>query len=225
MKSRKILKAGILTALLGIPALSFVLLKIFGSNSFDLPHYFPQIGDDGEVMIVAGDTLFTKVPDFTLIGTKGESVDITEGKVRVVNFFFTRCGTICPIINTNLIKVAEVFKKDDRVEFVGITVDPVFDTPDVLKQYSEAIGGKDLNYQFLTGDKKRIYDLAIEGFKLPVADASEYDKSIKDIDEMFIHSDKVLLIDNQGYVRGIYGGTDKADVDRLKVEIKVLLSQ
>ncbi len=225
MKSRKILKAGILVALLGIPALSFVFLKIFGSNSFDLPHYFPQIGDDGEVVIVAGDTVFTKVPEFTLVGTKGDSVAIKEGKVRVVNFFFSRCGTICPIINTSLIKVAEVFKKDDRVEFVGITIDPVFDTPDILKQYSEAIGGKGLNYQFLTGDKKEIYGLAIEGFKLPVADASEYDRNIKDIDEMFIHSDKVLLIDNQGYVRGIYGGTDKADVDRLKVEIKVLLSQ
>jgi protein SCO1/2 len=104
-------------------------------------------------------------------------------------------------------------------------VDPKYDTPEVLHTYSRALGLDGLNYRLLTGDKKYIYDLSIQGYRLPVADASEYDNTISDIDQMFIHSDKVLLIDKRGYFRGIYSGTKKDEMDRLKVEIKVLLSQ
>jgi len=65
--------------------------------------------------------------------------------------------------------------------------------------------------------------LAIKGFKLPVSDASDYDKNIVDIDQTFIHSDKLLLIDKYGHIRGIYEGTNKSEIERLVVEIKVLL--
>ena len=88
-----------------------------------------------------------------------------------------------------------------------------------LAQKYDAKTGK---WFFLTGDKKTIYDLAIKGYKLPAADASEYDKNIKSIDETFIHSEKLLLIDKEGYVRGIYDGTYSPDVERLVAEIKVL---
>ncbi|MCC5648204.1 hypothetical protein LC607_36135, partial [Nostoc sp. CHAB 5824] len=65
--------------------------------------------------------------------------------------------------------------------------------------------------------------LAIKEFKLPTADASEYEKEIESIDETFIHSDKLLLRGGGGYFRGIYEGTDKDEINRLIVEIKVLL--
>ena len=67
--------------------------------------------------------------------------------------------------------------------------------------------------------------MAIKGFKLPVADATEYDSNITNIDETFIHSDKLLLIDQDGYFRGIYSGTDKFEIDRLMVEVKVLITK
>lgn len=218
------LKAGILFAILGIPVLTFIFLKLFGKNNFDLPYFFPETDDSGEVMIVEQDTVFSRMAPFTLVNTQGDSTTVQPGGVTVVNFFFSRCGTICPIANTLMVKVAESFKNNPGVHFYGITVDPKYDTPEVLRFYARALGMDRLQYDLLTGDKGYIYDLSIKGFRLPVADASEYDSKITNIDEMFIHSDKVMLIDQQGYFRGIYSGTKKSEMDRLKVEIKVLLS-
>jgi len=218
------LKAGILFAILGIPVLTFIFLKLFGKNNFDLPYFFPETDDSGEVIVVEQDTVFSRMAPFTLVNTKGDSTTVQPGGVTVVNFFFSRCGTICPIANTLMVKVAESFKNNSGVHFYGITVDPKYDTPEVLRSYARALGMDRLKYDLLTGDKAYIYDLSIKGFRLPVADASEYDSKITNVDEMFIHSDKVMLIDQQGYFRGIYSGTRKSEMDRLKVEIKVLLS-
>jgi protein SCO1/2 len=220
----KSLKSVILITILVVPALVYVFLKNFGSNRFDLPYYFPVLDESGEVKIINGDTTFSKAPEFKLLKENSDTLAYSPGKVTIVYFFFSRCGTICPITNTNMVKVADVFKTNKEVNFYGITVDPKFDTPEVLKTYGRALGVDRLNFNLLTGDKKYIYDLSIKDFRLPVADASEYDKNISNIDEMFIHSDKVMLIDREGFFRGIYTGTSKEEMDRLKLEIKVLLS-
>jgi protein SCO1 len=224
MKFNK-LKAGILIATLGVPALVFIFFKIFGSNNFDLPRYFPVIADNGEVKMSKGDTVFNQIPQFTLLNEEGKQSIIGRGDIKVVSFFFSRCGTICPTTNANIKRVAELIPNNTDLKFYSISIDPKYDTPGVLKAYRFSQKFNATNWSFLTGDKKYIYDLAIKNFKLPVADASEYDKGISNIDETFIHSDKLLLIDKQGYCRGIYGGTDKFEIDRLILEIKVLLSQ
>lgn len=220
----KTLKAGILFVLLGIPVLTFIFLKLFGKNNFDLPYFFPETDESGEVKMIAEDTVFSRLSPFTLLNTNGDSTTVQPGQITVVNFFFSRCGTICPIANTLMVKVAENFKNNPNVHFYGISVDPKYDTPEVLRLYARALGMDRLHYDLLTGDKKYIYDLSIRDFRLAVADASEYDPAVTQVDEMFIHSDKVMLIDTDGYFRGIYGGTQKSEMDRLKLEIKVLLS-
>jgi protein SCO1 len=224
---KKSFKTGILIATLCVPAFVFIFLKLFGENVFDLPYFFPTIADDGEVMIVKGDTVFNKAPNFVLTNQNNQQFNFNNknNDIKVVSFFFSRCGTICPTTNQNLARVQELFKNNDNIKLISISIDPVYDTPDKLKAYAESYKANAEKWQFLTGDKKYIYDLAIKGFKLPVADASEYDKSIKSIDETFIHSDKLLLVDNKGFFRGIYSSTDKFEIDRLIVEIKVLLKK
>jgi protein SCO1 len=224
---KKSFKTGILIATLCVPAFVFIFLKLFGENVFDLPYFFPKIADDGEVMIVKGDTVFNKAPNFVLTNQNNQQFNFNNknNDIKVVSFFFSRCGTICPTTNQNLARVQELFKNNEIIKLISISIDPVYDTPDKLKAYAESYKAKAEKWQFLTGDKKYIYDLAIKGFKLPVADASEYDKSIKSIDETFIHSDKLLLVDNKGFFRGIYSSTDKFEIDRLIVEIKVLLKK
>lgn len=219
------LKAGILFVLLGIPALAFIFLKVFGKNNFDLPYFFPKVDEGGEASVVNGDTLFNQVPAFKLINQNGDSLGYKPANTTVVFTFFSRCGTICPMINHNIIQVAENFKEKSAVNFLGISVDPKHDSSAVLKQMQKSLGSEGLNINYLSGDKSYIYKLLIKDFKLSVADASEYNQEIKHIDEAFIHTSKVLLIDRKGYVRGIYDGTLKEDMDRLKVEIKVLESQ
>ena len=223
--TKKYFKAGILIATLGIPVFVFLFLKFFGKNNFDLPYFFPVIAENGEVKVINGDTIFHQPPSFQLIDQNNRPFKYksTDGGIRIISFFFSRCGTICPTTNSNLSRIQEKFK--DKVSLISITVDPVYDTPKVLSAYSKKHQAKLGLWFFLTGDKRYIYNLAIKGFKLPVADANEYDQNIKSIDETFIHSDKLLLIDDRGFIRGIYSSTDKFEIDRLVVEIKVLLTK
>ncbi len=223
--TKKYFKAGILLAALGIPVFVFLFLKFFGKNNFDLPYFFPVIAENGEVKVINGDTIFHQPPSFQLFDQNKRSFEYnpSKGGIRILSFFFSRCGTICPTTNSNLNRVQEKFK--DKISIISITVDPVYDTPEVLNVYAKKYQDKLGLWYFLSGDKKYIYNLAIKGFKLPVADANEYDQNIKSIDETFIHSDKLLLIDDRGFIRGIYSSTDKFEIDRLVVEIKVLLTK
>ncbi len=223
--SKKFLKAGILLGILVIPAFVFVFLNTFGENRFDLPYYFPVLDESGKIVMSEGDTVFHQAPDFVLTAQDGDTFRLNDlaRDIKVVNFFFSRCGTICPLMNSTIDRVARNFKDKDPLHFLSVTVDPEFDTPEILRNYARDNQYHLQNRSFLTGDKSYIYDLAIRGFKLPVADASMYDAEVRNIDEQFIHSEKVLLLDGQNYIRGIYDGVDKEDAERLKLEIKVLL--
>ncbi|WP_337041540.1 SCO family protein [Emticicia sp. 17c] len=222
--SKNTVKAGILIVILVIPAFIFIFLKLFGNNYYKLPYLMPELTEEGQVMMKGADTVYHRIPDFELIDQNGQKFSSaqTKGKIYVADFFFTRCGTICPKLSSSMLRVQDIFANDADVLMVSHSVDPTHDTPAVMKEYAKKYEAHEGKWFFLTGDKKSIYDLAIKGYKLPVADASEYDKNIKNVDEMFIHSEKILLIDKEGYIRGIYDGTFNADVERLIAEVKVL---
>jgi protein SCO1 len=103
------------------------------------------------------------------------------------------------------------------VKIASFTVNPEYDTPEVLKEYGERYGADATKWYFLTGDREEIYELAKKGFFLPVMQVEGQQE--------FIHSEKFMLVDRDRYVRGIYDGTDAEDVDRLIIEIKVLLDE
>ncbi|CAH0997017.1 hypothetical protein EMA8858_03154 [Emticicia aquatica] len=217
-------KVGILIGILAVPTFIFVFLKLFGQNYYTLPYFMPEIDETGQVIVKGADTVFHKIPTYELVDQKGQKFSSarTKGKIYVADFFFTRCGTICPKISNNLTRIQSIFSADTNVIIVSHSVDPKHDSSAVLQKYAQKYDAKYGKWYFLTGDKKILYDIAIKGYKLPVADASDYDKKIKEVDETFIHSEKLLLIDKEGYIRGIYDGTYSLDVERLIGEIKVL---
>ena len=217
-------KVGILIGILGVPIFVFVMLKLFGQNYYKLPYLMPEMDETGQVVMVGKDTVFHKIPTYELTDQDGTKFISTQmrGKIYVADFFFTRCGTICPKLSTNLSRIQSVFSADDNVIIVSHSVDPKHDSPAVLQKYAEKYDARKRKWFFLTGEKKTMYNIAIKGYKLPAADASEYDNKIRSIDETFIHSEKLLLIDKEGYIRGIYDGTYPPDVERLVAEIKVL---
>ena len=225
-------KAGILLATLLVPALLYLFLRFGTQNHYALPRYLPKIDSAangplmGSVTLTNGDkiidTLYNHIPPFRLIDQDGRTVDqsIVKNKIYVAAFFFTRCGTICPRISSQLTRVQDVFRNKPEVVLVSHTVDPEHDRPAQLKAYAtkyEAIEGK---WYFLTGNKVDIYNLAMHGYYLPTVDAGVKEGKP---DETFIHSEKLVLVDKEGIVRGFYDGTDKEDVDRLILEIRVLL--
>ncbi len=208
----KYLKAGILLFLIGIPAFLFSLLDIsepYGKVS--LQKYYPQ-GIDS----LSNDTLYHRVPNYSFINQDNKRIDSTffEGKIQVVDFKFTKCTGICPTMTSNMVDVYSVFLDDLDLVFMSFTVDPENDSPEVLKEYQYQYKIRNKNWAFLTGDSKDIYGLARQGFYI----SGYYDENNKD----FVHSEKVILVDKEGIIRGYYDATDKEDVVRLKVEIKVL---
>ena len=230
-------KTGILFLVLIVPVFVYIGLKTFGTNHFSLPRYVPAIDSTtGEIKMAKRlnprwneaemDTVFQTIPDFTLIDEAGKSFSAKtlKGKIYVASFFFTRCTTICPKITTQLSRVQDTFYQDPEVQLLSISVDPKFDEPSKLAAYAKRFDANSKQWHFLTGEKKVIYPLVLKGFHVPLADASEYDAAIKNPDETFIHSERLVLVDKEGIIRGFYDGTDKKEVDRLLVEIKVLKS-
>ncbi len=225
-------KAGILLIVLLVPALAYILLRGLTQNHYQLRRYIPVIDStNGEPVIgkqindfgkEVEDTLFRTVPGFRLTNQDGGITDSTtvKGKIHVAAFFFTRCGTICPKIASELTRVQDIFRENADIVFLSYSVDPEHDKPAQLKEYAKRYGAIPGKWYFLTGDKAQIYTLAQRGYFLPVVDHGvTYGKP----DETFIHSEKLVLVDKAGHIRGFYDGTDKNDVDRLILEMRVLL--
>jgi len=171
----------------------------------------------GEKKAVDKDTVYHTIGDFSLINQYGETVskETVKNKIYVANFFFATCQSICPEMSTNLIDVQKAFEKDDSLLILSHSVNPLHDTVEVLMNYASTYNAKKGKWHLLTGDKKQIYDLARTSY---LVNAIEDDGS----PEGFIHGEWFFLIDTKGRMRGIYDGTDKAQVKRLIDEIRIL---
>ena len=137
-----------------------------------------------------------KVPEFNFFNQNGELVSNNDyiGKVYIVEFFFTTCTTICPVMNTNLIHIQNSFTKFSDFGIASFSINPEYDTVDILNQYAKENGIVNSNWNLMTGDRSEIYKLANDGFNLYTAASSDF------IDG-FEHSGYFALIDKQGFIR------------------------
>ncbi len=137
-----------------------------------------------------------KVPEFNFVNQNAELVSNSDyiGKVYIVEFFFTTCTTICPIMNTNLIHIQNSFTKFSDFGIASFSINPEYDTVDILNQYANENGIVNSNWNLMTGDRSEIYKLANDGFNLYTAASSDF------IDG-FEHSGYFALIDKQGFIR------------------------
>lgn len=145
---------------------------------------------------ISGDGKMRKVPPFSFLNQ--DSVLVTDkdylGKVYVVEFFFTSCPTICPIMTTNLLELQESFGEREDFGIASFTINPRYDTPSILRKYAEKHGAVDPDWNFLTGDQGEIYRLAREGFYILAQEQT-------DAPGGFEHSGMFALIDKKGYIR------------------------
>lgn len=164
------------------------------------------------------DTAYFKVPDFSFIDQDGDTVTqkIMQGKVTVVDFFFTTCKTVCIDMVSNLHKIQEKFITDNDVLILSHTVDPEADSVKQLFKYSVDNDVNPKMWKLLTGDKKELYKQARQGYFVT---AMQGDGGPSD----FIHEQKFILIDKSGRIRGYYDGTEKTEVDQLIKDIQMLL--
>jgi protein SCO1/2 len=176
-----------------------------------------------------------KVPDFLFLNQ--DSIYISNedflGKVYVAEFFFSRCPSICPIMNKNMKVLYDRFGDRDDFAIASFTIDPENDTPSVLKKYAEAYVDKNSSWQFLTLDKPTVYELANKGFNI-------FASINPAVTGGFEHQGYFALIDQNGFIRSrrddygnpivYYMGIDQEEdkeqgVDQLLVDIEKLLNE
>ncbi len=219
----KLFKAGALILLLAVPVLVYIFLKCFGENHYGLRTFFPI---DVEKHIVDGkevnDTIFHTVPDFKFKDQYGNEVTQKQldGGVYVADFFFTTCGSICPKMSNQLERVQDMFKDNQHVKIISHTVDPETDSVSVLAAYAKLHNATKDKWYFVTGDKQSLYDLGQKGYFI-----STLQDTTLPIEDQFIHSEKLILVDKEKHIRGYYNGTDPKEVDKLLLEIKILLHE
>ncbi|GAB3653900.1 SCO family protein [Echinicola sediminis] len=218
MKVVRILQGMVLVCILMIPVLIILFLRNFSENKYDIPVLYENGVEDP-----FGDCNYTTegqhyIPEFTFVAQDSSQVGKAEmeGKITIVDFFFTSCPSICPVMSLEMERIQDAFRAEPEVQLFSISIDPEYDTPEVLSAYAERHGAKEDKWFFLNGQKEAVYDLARCGFVLPTIDG-------KGVPEDFIHSDKLALIDSEGRIRGYYSGTNREDVDRLILETKILL--
>ena len=179
---------------------------------------------DIEVSVTDGvesiDTIYPRIPAFKYLNQDSiwVSSKSMKGKVWIANFFFTSCPSICPPMISQM-KRLNILTQDvaDEVQFMSFSIDPKTDQPHVLKKYIQIQGIKSKNWQFFTGNEAATHALGVDHFMVH-----------SDKDPMaaggFAHSDGMVLVDKEGYVRGIYRGTFTKEVDQLNTDLRKLLS-
>lgn len=181
---------------------------------------------DGETGLLT----YRKAPKFSLTDQNNQTItnETYKGKVYVVEFFFSTCPSICPIMNRNMVDIQNTFFGNPNFGIASITIDPEHDTSKVLKEHADILGVKSSNWHMMTGDKDYIYSIANKGFDI-------YAGENKEVIGGFEHSGLFALIDKKGFIRSrkdesgnplfYYDGLKKEGVRAIKEDIKKLLNE
>lgn len=159
------------------------------------------------------------VPGTVLLDENGRRVtlDANRGFVTVYDFIYTNCSGTCPMMTAAMRRLTPKISKDAKVKFVSISVDPARDTPQVLHEYARRVRNDD-RWTFLTGDRKTIVDLSVNGFKLAAGDPGPGGDPL-------LHSSKFAVADSSGTIREYYGGTDGDAADHVANTVRDLLRE
>jgi protein SCO1/2 len=178
---------------------------------------------------------FNKVPDFQFTNQEGKTISNIDykGKVYVVEFFFTTCPTICPIMNQNMLSIQNEFFGNPNFGIASISITPQIDTPEIMKEYAKEHNITHKNWHLLTGKSEEIvYTLSNKGFKLYAGKGDEEHGG-------FEHSGLFALVDKNGFIRSrkdefgnpimYYRAIEEQgfpnQIVELKKDIKILLNE
>ena len=161
--------------------------------------------------------VYGKLPAFSLVNRDGRTIRLEDlaGAPWVADFIFTRCPASCPMMSARMARLDRSFPRDVDVRLVSVSVDPAYDTPEVLERYARKLQAPE-RWLFLTGEREDVRRLSIEGFKLGL-----------DMDpppgmagpEPILHSTRFVLVDGEGQIRGYYEAFDEASTEKLRRDL------
>jgi protein SCO1/2 len=237
MTMNRFTKTGLLLFMLVAPVFLFLYLRFFGQNHYDLPRYHPVTDrQTGAVQRVPRanrawyepevDTVFHQVPAFRLLDADNRWVTnaVTTGRIQVVSFVPERCGENCRRVLAQINRVLEVFYDNPAVLALTFTADA--NASARLRAWVDEYEARPDRWLFLRGTAAQVDSLLEKGYRFDAPYPTERQRNGKRLpaSETFARNEKLLLVDKAGVIRGYYDGTDKKDVDRLILEIRVLNS-
>ena len=165
------------------------------------------------------DTVYPKMIDFSYLNQDSILIYSSEmkGKIWIADFFFTSCPTICPKMTEQMKRLNGMTKDiNEHIQYMSFSINPKYDTPEQLRKYIQVHKINAKNWQFFTGNEARTHDLGINNFQIFAGqDASAAGG--------YAHTAAFALVDKDGYVRGVYLGTDPKEVNKLEKDLRKLL--
>ena len=216
-------KKAILGLMLAIvmPFTGYWLVKYYSEAAVHMPrrYFFDSVVNTEKNGKLNTDTIWHQAKNIRLINQLGKTItlDSLKGKILVVDFFFTRCPTICPGMARGIKKLQASFanSKDSIVQFISVSIDPERDSVTRLRAFANRYTSNHDSWWFVTGNKKEIYDFALQDLKANVADVNA--------DTAFPHTENFFLLDRDRVVRGWYNGFDTLKQAQLVRDIPLLM--
>ena len=204
-----------------LPLSLYLMMRAVNDGNIKIPRYYridgiEAVQKDGKTY---NDTIFHQVADLELTNQLGEKVSLNktlQGKVLAINFMFTTCQTVCPRITREVSKIQKAYEKKnpDWVQFISITIDPDRDSVAALRVYADNYKANHDRWYFLTGSKDAIFHYAKEELGVVL---QEYGGA-----EGTVHSENIILLDKDRYIRGYYNASEPEEVARCAQDIAVL---
>ncbi len=203
-----------------LPVTGYLLVDYYSKTATQMPgRYFydsVRIAEkNGKTMY---DTVWHHVSSMEFANQFGRRVSLADlkGKIIVLDFFFTRCPSICPRLAKAMKRLQNSFTNNDSiVQFVSISVDPVHDSVPELRKWAERFDVDPDSWWVLTGNRDSIYHFAINEMKANIADVS--------VDTSFVHTEDFFLLDKERIIRGWYNGLDSVAQKKLVRDIPLLM--
>ncbi|MBG29545.1 MAG: hypothetical protein CMI31_06035 [Opitutae bacterium] len=168
-----------------------------------------RLGSDGEIPVISN------VSPFQLTDQDQQTftADDLEGKVTVIDFFFTQCTGLCPRLSKEMTLLQKRFDRLEDFQLVSVSVDPENDTAEKIAQFIELHGIDTKNWDLLTGSKETVRQLMVEDLKLPM------------VEDPRLHADRLILIDRNLKVRGSYSLSNESAMSRLPRDVRRLIKE
>ena len=162
---------------------------------------------------------YATLSDFSLVDQNNDPISLKtfNGKIWIADFIFTRCAGPCPILSSYMQRMQGMLSHSPEVVLVSFSVDPEYDTPEVLAKYASTFGAEKDKWFFLTGDREVIFDIARSSLKLSVESETEI--------APIIHSTRFVLIDETGGLRGYYDSNEDGFINELISDVRILLNE
>jgi len=159
-----------------------------------------------------------RIAPFALLDQEGQSVtrDALEGRIHIASFIYTNCAGICPLITRRLTSVYDAVRDDPEVLLVSYSVTPEVDTVEVLGSFAEERGVESDSWKLVTGERAAIYRLARDSY------FADEDLGGERTADDFLHTERVMLVDQELRIRGIYNGTLPVDMLSLIADVATL---